>query len=99
MLLISVTCKDKREAYVIASALLEKRLAACANFFPVSSMFLWKGKKEYSQETLLLLKTQQKHVKHAMLLIKKLHSYHWPVIEISSVKVNKEAEQWLKKEL
>lgn len=99
MSLISVTCKDRKEAQRIADALLTERLVACANFFPISSLYLWKGKKEKAREYLLLLKTTRKKSAQAVQRIRRLHSYGCPVIEVLQTKANKEAEQWLRKEL
>ena len=48
--LVYVPCKDKDEARTIAKELLDERLVACANFFPVESMFRWKGSIDSSSE-------------------------------------------------
>ena len=41
---IYITCSDKKEAEKIALALVNEKLAACANIIPrVVSVFSWKG--------------------------------------------------------
>lgn len=39
MILIYITCKDKREAKKIASYLIKKRMAVCCNIFPIDSIY------------------------------------------------------------
>jgi len=42
-LVVLITAKDRNEARRIARKLLNKKLAACVNFVPVESMFVWDG--------------------------------------------------------
>ena len=44
MAFVYITCKDKKEARKISRFLLEKKLIACANIFPIESMYRWEGK-------------------------------------------------------
>jgi periplasmic divalent cation tolerance protein len=46
-----------RGARAFAHALVEKRLAACVNLVPLSSVFTWRGRIESARETLLVIKT------------------------------------------
>ena len=88
MLSIYVTCKDQAEAERIAAVLLEKRLIACANIFPITSLYSWKGKREKAKETAMLLKTKKGKFREIAAIIRKHHSYQVPCIcagEISEV--------------
>ena len=44
MIVCYVTCKNKTEAKKISKHLLNKKLVACSNMFPVSSMYWWNKK-------------------------------------------------------
>ncbi|MBS3138770.1 divalent-cation tolerance protein CutA [Candidatus Woesearchaeota archaeon] len=99
MLSVYVTCKDKKEARKIARALLEKKLIACANIFPVESHFWWKGKLEEASEAAILAKTTDKKLDAIRELIHHLHCYEVPVISSWSSKGNEAAEHWVQEEL
>ncbi len=98
MILIYTTCKDKKEAEKISLHLIGRKLAACTNYFPINSMYKWKGKLVKDKEFAVVIKTQPKHFKSVESEIKKLHSYECPcIIRISGIG-NKQYEQWLKGE-
>ena len=44
MTLIYITCKDEEEAVKISKHLLDKRLIACSNMYPIRSMFWWNNR-------------------------------------------------------
>ena len=91
-----VTCKSKEEASSIATALIERRLAACANIFPISSLYRWKGKIESSDEHVLLLTTRKSLVGKARGAITKLHSYGVPaILEIPVLSANATYAGWV----
>mgnify|MGYP001618079311 CR=1 FL=1 len=88
------TTKDKKEAEKIGKALIEKKLIACVNIFPITSFYVWKGKLVKDKEYAIIAKTTVgfKIVEKA---IKKLHSYKIPCICKYDVVVNKEYEKWV----
>jgi periplasmic divalent cation tolerance protein len=95
MIILYITCKDKEEAMKIAKQLLSQKLAACVNFFPIESMYLWNATVEYSQEYVLLVKTENNKYKQIEKEIKKVHSYECPCIIKFNAQCNKEYQQWL----
>lgn len=100
MILIYVTCKDVEQAKKISQVLLEKRLIACANFFPINSMYYWKGSINNDSEFVLILKTVEKKFRKVEEEIKKVHSYESPcIISIKVTDANKEFLKWVKKEI
>lgn len=90
------TCKDEKEAKKIADILLSKKLAACINYFPVKSIYYWKGRIEKDSETMLIIKSEEKKEKELINTIKKNHSYKLPVITVHKVKTTKDVEKWIK---
>jgi periplasmic divalent cation tolerance protein len=79
--LLYITAKDAGEATSIGRALVNERLAACANIFsPIHSVYRWKGAVEECGEVLLVAKTRQTLVKKVVKRVKALHSYECPCI-------------------
>ena len=77
---VLVTCSSLAEGRKIAHAVVEKRLAACANILttPVESIYTWKGKFEKSREHLLIIKTTNRRLKALEREVLRLHSYETP---------------------
>ena len=93
---VYVTCKDEGEARHLARLALESRLAACGNFFPVRSLFWWKGRIEDSHELALILKTRASLVRRLVTALSKAHSYEVPCIDVLPVlAVNPSCAAWL----
>jgi periplasmic divalent cation tolerance protein len=96
---VYITCKDKAEANKISKSLLERRLAACTNVFPISSSYWWKGRIVNDKEFAILAKTIKKNYGKIKKEVKKIHSYDVPCICLIESKANKEYERWLRKEI
>jgi len=97
MNLIYVPCKDEEEAKLIGKAIVEKKLAFCANIIPkIYSCYFWENKLQEDTEALLLLKTHKDFdlVKNE---IEKLHNHDTPaILQIPVEKVNEKYEAWSK---
>ena len=72
------TVASAEQAERIASAAVERRLAACANLVPVTSVYRWKGELERSAEVLLVLKTTREGFEPLREAILALHTYEVP---------------------
>jgi len=99
MALVYITCKDKAEAKKISKYLLEKRLIACSNIFPIESMYWWKNKIVNDNEIVILAKTLNKNYETIKKEVKKLHSYEIPCILKIDAKANEEYMKWVKEEV
>lgn len=99
MALVYITCKDSKEAGRISMHLLRKRLIACANIFPIKSLYWWKGKIVNDKENVIIAKTKDKNFKRLVYEVKRLHSYTIPCILKIDAIANKDYEAWAKKEL
>ncbi len=93
-----VTCSDVKEANNISRTLLSKKLIACANFFPVDSMYWWKNKVVDEKETVLILKTMKNKTAMVRKEIEKLHSYKIPCITEINVKPNGGYGKWMERQ-
>lgn len=98
MIIIYITCKDKKEGAKISKHLLKKKVVACTNMLPIQSMYWWKGKIESSKEMVLLAKTQNKNFSKIKKEVKKIHSYDVPCITKINADANKEYKAWVRKE-
>lgn len=66
-------------AEAIARAIVEQKLAACAQVTgPVTSVYWWKGEVEEAPERLILLKTERGRVPQIQDLLKRIHPYEVP---------------------
>ena len=99
MTLAYITCKNYKEAEKISKYLLKKRLIACANIFPIKSMYWWKGKIVNGTESVIIAKTVSKKYKKVEQEVKKLHSHQIPCILRINAVANKEYEQWTDNEI
>ncbi|HEV2520101.1 MAG TPA: divalent-cation tolerance protein CutA [Thermoplasmata archaeon] len=86
-----VVCAFPTEADAAAAArdLVEKRFAACAQRWPIRSVYLWDGRVEEAAETLLVLKTLPKQVGALFRRLKAIHPYDVPeILELDVARVD-----------
>lgn len=82
VMVLYVTTGDAAEALRIGRAMVEARLAACANVLPaMRSVYRWQGKLQESDEAVLVLKTTEAQLETLIERVKALHSYDLPCIE------------------
>jgi periplasmic divalent cation tolerance protein len=77
--IVLTTCGSLEEARAIATAFIERRLAACINIVPqVESVYRWQGKVETTTEWLLVIKTTAGMFERLRDTLHELHSYETP---------------------
>ncbi len=64
----------------IATALIERKLAACVNFLPSKSIYRWKGKIERNEEVILFMKIWSADFDLVAKEIVSMHPYEVPCI-------------------
>jgi periplasmic divalent cation tolerance protein len=77
---ILTTVGDKDEADRLAEMLVSRKLAACVQITPVSSVYTWKGALQKEPEHLLLIKTAARRFDDVEAAIRQDHSYELPEI-------------------
>jgi len=94
-----ITAPNEAEAVNIARALVEDRLAACANIIKnVRSIYSWQGAIEDDAEVLMIVKTQKSLFHNLSEKVKEMHSYDVPeVIALPIVDGSEAYLQWLRK--
>lgn len=68
------------EARAIASALVHRKLAACAQISEIESCYAWKGAVHHEKEFRILFKTTDARYEAVQAAINELHSYELPAI-------------------
>lgn len=78
--IIYITAGNMDEAKYIGRKLVEERLAACVNIFPVLSIFRWKDNIDEANEFGIIVKTKTGKIKEIEKRVKELHSYEVPCV-------------------
>ncbi len=99
MILIYITNPNRKTAKKISEHLLKKKLIACANIFPIESIYWWDGKLENAKEWAAIVKTNASKYKAIEKEIRKLHPYKVPCIMKIKMSANKKYEKWMTGEL
>lgn len=99
MILVYITNPTKEEAKKIAKYLIENKLIACANIFPIESLCMWEGKLADESEFVLLGKTKEENYKKIANEVEKVHSYAVPCILKIPMEANAKYKNWLESEL
>ena len=86
IVVVLMTCPNRRTAGELAEQLVAGRLAACVNIIPaVQSIFRWKGKVDRCRELLLIVKTTSRRVKRLRHAVIALHPYEVPELIVLTV--------------
>ena len=85
---VYATFASDEEAHRIGRAVVEERLAACANILgPCNSIYRWQGKVEEAEEVAAIFKVTAGGAEALIRRIAELHSYEvpaavvWPIAE------------------
>ncbi len=99
-LVIYITCPSYKEAERLSRLLLQEKLAACCNIIKsVKSLFLWKGKVDEAEESLMIVKTQQSRLDALVQFVQNHHPYDVPeIIAMPIVGGAQDYLNWLKEE-
>jgi len=94
---IYVTASDTAEAEKIGRAMVEARLAACANVLgETTAIYWWEGAVESGREAALILKSRQDLVPAITRAINDIHSYDCPcVVALPITDGNPEFLTWI----
>ena len=96
--MVYITTSGLDEAKFIGRTLVKERLVACANIFPITSIYHWDGMQE-NEEVVLLLKTTTENVKIIEQRVKELHSYDVPCIISLVIDGSEDYLNWIKREV
>ena len=96
-IIVLITATSNDEALRIGTALVNERIAACANIVPqIRSLFFWEGNTKDESEALIIVKSKRSLLDRIIARVKELHSYTVPeVIAIPVIGGSPEYLRWL----
>ncbi|WP_214413872.1 divalent-cation tolerance protein CutA [Sphaerisporangium fuscum] len=97
---VHATAGSREEADRICSAVVERRLAACAQVIaPIASSYSWRGEVERSDEWLLFMKTTAERFGELAACVRELHSYDVPeIVAVPLVAGTDDYLEWIRRE-
>lgn len=97
--LLYVTHPSKPEAVRVTVALMNARLIACANYYPMDSVYWWEWRLTSATEIMTIYKTRTEHIREVEAMIISLHKYETPcIIRLAEVTANAPFEEWIQGE-
>jgi periplasmic divalent cation tolerance protein len=93
--LIYITHSSEAEAQRVSQHLLERKLIACTNIFPITSAYWWQGMIQNECEWVSIVKTTLESFEGVKTQVEKVHSYEVPCILKITVEANAAYEQWI----
>ena len=87
------------EANVLGEKIVRQRIAACANVFPIQSVFPWQGQIEHAHEAVLVLKTIPSLQDAVSKAVEQNHSYELPCILCWTASVNEAYGRWVREQV
>ncbi len=97
MLVVLTTAPNTNEAETLAEAIINAKLAACAQILPqMTSVYVWEGKVQRESEHLLLIKTLPEKWDELAAFITANHPYDVPeIVAVDAEKVTQPYRDWL----
>ncbi|MDB9454321.1 MAG: divalent-cation tolerance protein CutA [Dolichospermum sp.] len=94
---VYITCKDRVEALNIGKAVVEARLAACANIIDgMDSIYWWNDELQVEKEAILIMKSRGDLLEELTETVKSKHSYEVPCVVALPIKQgNQDYLNWL----
>ncbi len=93
---IYITHPDETTAQKIADALIQQKLVACANIFPIQSAYWWQGEVARETEWVSLVKTIPEFWENVCQEVSAKHPYEVPCIMRTEVSANEAYEDWIR---
>ena len=96
-----MTAATAEEAELIASMLVEARLAACVQILPaIKSVYRWKGELVRENEVLLSAKTTREKFAELDRAVRAIHSYETPeILALPIAAISDAYLEWLRGEM
>lgn len=94
-----IPVSNAAEAATLGNLAINEQLAACANVFPVQSVFMWEGSLQQEPEFILVLKTMPRKKRALRELMESRHSYETPCILSWDAEVNEAYGGWVNQQV
>ncbi|BAF72282.1 divalent-cation tolerance protein CutA [Sulfurovum sp. NBC37-1] len=83
--IVTTTIDNEARAREMGRAMLEAKLIACAQLYPIESLYCWEGSLDESKEFLLQMKTKNEHFPAIKKQILQRHTYEVPEILMTPI--------------
>lgn len=80
--IVLTTVASEEQGKAIAEILLQEKLAACINLFPIQSFYTWQNKINQDREWQLIIKTRLNLCAEVTAKIQAIHDYEVPEIVV-----------------
>ncbi len=91
-----VTCANEADATTLASDMVKKKMAACVQLNPITSIYTWQGSVHRDPEIRLVIKTKAELYEKLEKFILARHGYEVPqIIQIPFEKGLKSYLDWI----
>ncbi len=100
MIFIYTTCENATEADKLGKLVLEQKLGACVDYWPIHTMYHWEGELKDHEEIMMLITTFEQKIETVSDLISQHHSYSTPLIGSVDVRrINRAYKEWMSEEV
>jgi periplasmic divalent cation tolerance protein len=99
IIIFYIPCGSSEEAARLGKLAVEQKLAACANVFPIQSVFPWNGSIQSEGEYVCILKTLPYRKAELEEYMTALHAYHIPCIARWTAEVNASYGLWMEEQI
>lgn len=88
------------EAQKLGGLIVSQKIAACVDFWSISSCFNWEGSLQCVTQAMLLITTFEAKLEEVNEIISKNHTYSIPLIAGVDVRrINHPYKEWMMKEI
>ncbi|MBP7832552.1 MAG: divalent-cation tolerance protein CutA [Candidatus Levybacteria bacterium] len=96
MILILVSFEQMEHAEKAANYLIDHKLAACVEIFPVTNFYVWDGEKQKNSEISGIIKTTSENYEKVKAALEEILPYDIPQIIKVDATANDSYEKWVK---
>ena len=98
MVFIYTTCENMEEAQKLGGLIISKKIAACVDFWSISSCYSWEGSLQCKSQAMLLITTFESKLEDVNQIISENHTYSVPLIAGVDVRrINHPYKEWMMK--
>ena len=97
--LFYITHESKEHAQTFVEQLIQQKLIACGNSYPIDSVYLWQARMQKDDEYVSLLKSLPAKKDEVIKTIERIHPYETPCILTWEVECNEAYAQWIAEQL
>lgn len=100
MVFIYTSCATLEEAKTLSKLIIDKKLGACVDYWPISSTYNWENKLNERSQVMMLITTLESKLEEINDLISENHSYSIPCIAgVDIRRINRAYKEWMRQEV